>query len=770
MVTEGVNEPARARWHDYFTKTLGEAEAAEIDAAVNAALAAEAAGEGSSAARSAGRAAAHQDRNDGTDTRPDGDGESAGWSWLFGDNPAGDRETDDDVARPRTRPAGGQSAETARPQPARDFQSRTQATPPPAPSGSARTVAAPSERQVAGVWSAHLAPRLFSPPARWGWRAAEVVEDEQPAVPGPLVKPTRPVWTEAPPPDTSAIRAERSQAVNGLVLRAALAGIVLVAFLAFEESISEQVAALGSDAEEVYPFVVGAGFLVLAVILLTSASAVMHATRRIRAFEQPYKAMRASERERHQQALLDWEQAVREFAAASQPLVPRSRAANEPLWFPVAPLGDPIRLDVLGGDPGRHGWASLLTTLGSAVLSSGQQITLLDLTGLDVGGGLLEVAAHAGVQSRRMNLRGTTQDPALLVDLAGRDDAPDRLADAFTKRDDRAEAAEERAFTATVLRQVMGSLEGPRTFARLAAAVNALRQTPSGSAISPGEVLALTEHVGDIGQGEWAQRRLRFLAAQLDLLTGCSPDSSEPTRFAASCPLSVITTPGRRDDTKELLDRVLVQLAQAAMTDGDVSGFLFVAGADHLGAHALRLLSDHAQHARVRLALMVDHMHGGIERSAGTGGAVCVMKMYNHHDANMAAEFIGRGHRFVLNQMTRQVGKAFTDTGGDSFSASTSHGSSSQQKKSGRRGDGVGVNESRGHAWTGTRGWSSADNLITGSTSSRVYEFVVEPQQIMGMPETAFILVDNSGSGRQVVMADANPGICLEPRVALAGS
>ena len=65
------------------------------------------------------------------------------------------------------------------------------------------------------------------------------------------------------------------------------------------------------------------------------------------------------------------------------------------------------------------------------------------------------------------------------------------------------------------------------------------------------------------------------------------------------------------------------------------------------------------------------------------------------------------------------------------------------------------------------RNWSLADNLSNSSATSRVYEFTVDPQQILGMPETAFILVDNTGPGRRVVMADSHPGICLLDRVSL---
>jgi hypothetical protein len=111
------------------------------------------------------------------------------------------------------------------------------------------------------------------------------------------------------------------------------------------------------------------------------------------------------------------------------------------------------------------------------------------------------------------------------------------------------------------------------------------------------------------------------------------------------------------------------------------------------------------------------------------------------------------------------VGSTFTDGGGDSFAANTNQSGQNKQRRSGTIGRPTGFSESRGHTWTGTRNWSAADNISTSTGSGRVYEFAVEPTEIMGMPETSFILVDNSGRGRRVVMADANPGICLRDRV-----
>ncbi|MDT5026459.1 MAG: hypothetical protein QOE61_2885 [Micromonosporaceae bacterium] len=232
--------------------------------------------------------------------------------------------------------------------------------------------------------------------------------------------------------------------------------------------------------------------------------------------------------------------------------------------------------------------------------------------------------------------------------------------------------------------------------------------------------------------------------------------------------VSVIATAGGRDDRKELVDRLIAQIAQHALQDGgQFAGLLVVAGADHLGAVTLERLSDHARKAGVRLMLMIDQPQGDAEKLAGTGGAVCVMKMYNHRDANVAADFIGRGHKFVVSQLTAQVGKTLTDGGGDNFAAATNQSSNNKAGWIRSTGRLLGVSESRGQTWTGVRNWTLADNLSDSTATSRVYEFTVDPQEILGMPETSFILVDNSGHGRRVLMADSNPGICLLPRVSL---
>lgn len=618
----------------------------------------------------------------------------------------------------------------------------------------------------AANWPTQLATHLFEPPARWGWQAAEapVAAPAPPPPPAP-----RPVWTEPPHPDTSGLRTARSKAVSRLLWRVAFLVVAVSAFTTYQFVIEADVARYGGDsATRVYQVVllVVAAMLVLGVLRATAG--VRAAGRAIRLFEQPYLALRSTEQERHRRALRDWETAVREHQARSEEAARTARElVDGPLWYPVAPASEPTRVDVLGGDPRRHGWASLLATLGSAVLAGGHRVTVIDLTGQDVGGGLLAMTATRGLPTRRAGIGDEGSDLDLLGGLAGADLA-DCLADALTGRrhDDGqpADRREERALVADVLRQVADCLTGRVTFARLAAAVRVLRQGTAAGPLSPDEVDRLVAvHIGDVDRGEWTARRLRLLAGQLDGLAALLPTGIRPVWTGEA--LSVIETSGRHDDRSDLVDRLLVRLARHAMDRGVLHGFLVVAGVDHLGSREVRALSDHARRAGVRLVLLIDQPQGELERATGTGGAVCVMKMYNHKDATVAAEFIGRGHRFVISQVTRQVGRTFTDGGGDSFAASTTSGTESKLDSTGLRSGGRGATDSRGHTWSGTRSWQSSDNIGTSSTSARVYEFVVEPHEIMGLPDTAFILVDNSGNGRRITMADGNPGICLLDRV-----
>ena len=629
----------------------------------------------------------------------------------------------------------------------------------------ARRAAPATEQPVAGRWPHELAGPLFTLPPRWGWQAAEAAPAQPPAPPPAA---PRPVWSESPRPDTSALRSARASAVSKLGVRAAGTVVAVTAFVTFQDLIGDYVdqaadaAGLSeSDTRQVFTVAVLVTVAVLAIRLIQAVTAVRYASANIRAFEQPAEVLRSAERERHQQALREWEAARRQQEAQARESAQAGRRHRDgPLWYPVRPVSEPARVDVFGGDPHRNGWASLLVTLGTSLLASGRRITVLDLTGADVGGGLAGVARARGLTTRRLVLAEDGAAVDLLAGIPGPGVA-EALAYAAVGRPDSTDLRHERALAIDVLRRVISSLDGTVTFARLAAGIQVLRQGAEYDVLTDQEVSRLAAGVGDIDQNEWTGRQLRFLASQLAVLHALAPAIGYPVPLWTDDAVSLIATGGGRDDRKDLVDRLLIQLAQAAMEDGGrLSGVVVVAGADHLGGPALTVLSDRARRAGVHLVLMIDQPQGDLEKSLGTGGAVCIMKMYNHRDAAVAAEFVGKGHRFLINQVTRQTGKSFSDGGNDSFNSSTTAGRSTGAKRSANS-----QTESRAQAWTGGRNWTTSDSIGTSTSSSRVHEFIVDPQEILGMPETAFLLVDNSGHGRRVLMADANPGISLMERV-----
>jgi len=747
-------EEARASLLAYYAEKFPGIGRAAVEAAAEAALAAALRGEDGDAMKAAGHAEV---------ARLSGSG--APGAYAGGQSPRGQ------FARGES--AGGQSTRGRSPQ-GSYTQAAAAASPPlrnapasggigAAEAGAVRRPRGPAPTAaVAPQWANELAAGLFAAPARWGWRAAP-----EPAATAltPPPSTSRPVWTEMPRPDISPLTAALRKARNRLQRRVALSVILGAAFAIYLPQIKTRVDGADNQQREIAFVVAAVVGLILLISLIGAIRAVRAASRSIRAFEGPYLALRAAEKERHEHALREWDAAARRHREeAERAAKEAAQRANGPLWFPVAPAVEPTRIDVFGGDSQRHGWSSLLVTLGTSFLAAGDRVTVLDFTGRDVGGGLLNVARAHGLPTRGLSFDGGP-GADLIGGLPPRGVA-DTLAYAVTGRHEGADQRQERALAAQVLYTVAQCLGGQVTLARLAAGIRVLLRGDDAAGLTAQEVGELVGRVGDIDQSEWTTRQLRFLASQLDVLLDFAPATGYPPPLWGGGAVSLIVTPGGRDDRKDLLDRLLVQLAQHAMDFGTWSGgLLVVAGADHLGAQTLAILSDHARHAGVRLALLIDQPQGDMEKNAGTGGAVCFMKMYNHRDAAVAAEFIGKGYTFVVNQITRQTGKTFTDGGGDTFNASTTTGSGSKQRASGLAGRSNSMSDSRGQTWSATRNWSTADNVSTSTGTARVYEFVVDPQEILGMPETAFILVDNTGQGRRVTMVDGNPGISLLPRV-----
>ena len=182
------------------------------------------------------------------------------------------------------------------------------------------------------------------------------------------------------------------------------------------------------------------------------------------------------------------------------------------------------------------------------------------------------------------------------------------------------------------------------------------------------------------------------------------------------------------------------------------------------------------------------------------------MRLGNAEDAKTASEQIGTEHRFVLTQLTDTVGSSVTDTGGDSytstvgtadsvadsvsasdttgrsrgrgrsrqdsfapfghFTGSASRDSSYSVSVSDSRSLTAGINEST--AWGLNTSRAVGGNESLASTAQRCREFLVEQHELQQLPPSAIIVSYAAREGRQVVLADSNPGIMALPTATLA--
>ncbi len=449
------------------------------------------------------------------------------------------------------------------------------------------------------------------------------------------------------------------------------------------------------------------------------------------------------------------------------------------MFHPLAPRSAASRVDVFGGT--RDGWAGLLATVGSSALASGGGILLLDFSERGVGGGLAQLAVDAGCPVTVDDLPADIGGLGLLHG-ADPEDAAELLADAVDVGRGGGADPTLRVLDAEILAAVATRLEPPLTFSRLAAGLRVLEgneRNDGPGLLSSAERNAVADRAGGWRENERTQREIHYLRASLERLAGReeTAPATTPRPWWPVPGLRIIATSSHDTSAtrKEFADRVLfhIVLHQLRRRRGDAShDILVVAGGDRMGLPALEGMARYAANAGIRLVNLFEHLGEGTERLIGAGdSATLVMRLGNAREAERAAEFVGRGHKFVFSQVTRQVGSSLTT--GASSSTGGSVSVSETESRGGSRGRAGkssswsrSVTVSQSAFWESTESLSVTDSHQDGAVLQRVYEFSVEPTQIQQLPPTAFVLVDSSLGDRRAALGDCNPGIVLLPRVA----
>ena len=170
----------------------------------------------------------------------------------------------------------------------------------------------------------------------------------------------------------------------------------------------------------------------------------------------------------------------------------------------------------------------------------------------------------------------------------------------------------------------------------------------------------------------------------------------------------------------------------------DPAPAVVIAGADEISRAHLERLAAACERRGVPLTLLFRHLRDTGLSMLG-GGAAAFMRLGHHGEAEQAAAYIGRQHRFVLSNVTASLGgsdtQTITETEGQTVT-DTIHigGRAGWRRHVPRRGPGNPDGEesrrrsrSRSVArnWSTARSWAESTNWSNAAASQRVYEYAV---------------------------------------------
>ncbi|MEU1885283.1 hypothetical protein [Micromonospora sp. WMMD987] len=438
----------------------------------------------------------------------------------------------------------------------------------------------------------------------------------------------------------------------------------------------------------------------------------------------------------------------------------RTRVDTMYEWSAASPAASTRRVDIIGGTT--YGWEAVLTVFGGSLLATRGPMTLVDFTG-EVP---YEELRRLGVDTGRSVQECRLPSQLARLDLVGGLE-PNQLVDCLVEAmygDAQGPSRAERSQDAMLLREVCDVLTPNLSMARLLAALRVLTDRPVQAALTPEESERLLDLQPDDSRRQMYPH-LRRIESFLHPLEAMGTEAGDLSSAELTC---LIADSDGRNAQSELLKDLLVQwLARRVLRKSVPLGSLVVIGADEVNHRAIEKLSTLCERRNIRLVLFFGHLREESLHTIG-GGEVALMRLGNHQEATQAADFIGKGHRFVLSQLTRTLGGNETHTLADTYGESESQGGSSGTSRSFMT-----ASTQRGSNWNKTRNWSQTESVAKGTNWSdaqaaqRVYEYAVEPRVLQDLPEYAMLLVKAEGRGSVVQAVEVDPAIVTLPRVSM---
>jgi hypothetical protein len=518
---------------------------------------------------------------------------------------------------------------------------------------------------------------------------------------------------------------------------------------------------------------------------------------RVAAVQRARQRRLAARQEAHAQRFRDWQARRASFDA-------------QPQWYAVSLPAGIDRIDVAGGT--LAGWSALLTMIAAPRLDAGGQVTVLDLTEGGVAGDLIAAAARTGLDPLVWVLPGDLPRLELGPGL-GSGAFAEVLAAAAAAGDQPGGAAADLSGDTAILERVLGVLPGEPRVAAVTAALRALAGIGDSLADLHGGLLTgqqLTQLRRLYGQGAadrvvteraWAiEARLRKLDG---LAAGPVPLPPSPLRVAW---LDRRASALGNQVIASYLAAALAQLLRRAPAGRRWDHTLCVLGADRLPPALVDGLCAAGELSGTGLVLAYRTLPAHVRERLGRGhAAVAFMRLGNAEEAKAASEQIGTEHRFTVSQLTDTIGLSVTDTTGDSYTSTVGtsdsvagsvsvSGTEGRSRSSSRGRDGTlgplapgtrssgrdasfsravsgscsvtaGISDST--AWGLSTSRAAGLSESAGQTVQRSREFLVEAHELQQLPTSAVLLSYAGPGGRQVVLADANPGLAALPTATL---
>jgi hypothetical protein len=514
------------------------------------------------------------------------------------------------------------------------------------------------------------------------------------------------------------------------------------------------------------------GWLMLALALAASGYLLLTAGARAskRANEAYARAAAAAEAD-HRTADAAWRsERERWYADESR------RVEALPLYYVLNQTDHTRRLDVFGGSAA--GWASLLNTLARPLIDHAIGVAVLDFTESSVGVELCLHAADAGRQVRHGLFPTDLHRVDLLQGLEGSEVVEVLIAASHAVRERRGREDEEHhEVDRAILAEVCRLLEaGGLTLQRIATGLDVANQV-MGSGVSDvvtaAERTALEESGYLTAAADRVRERYPYLRPRLESLTAmATTDALDVTALPRGSEVSILAVEGSGRRELSLLANLIVQCTSQRLRGQRADGpapLIVVVGADVLTFETISTLARRARRAGARTAFLFSNLEEDARRLLGTEGSdTLFFQLQNHEQAQFAADFIGRRHRFVIGQITKSVSDSLGGSHGENRSWSgsvteTVGGGASYSGLFKLLADSTSKFSSQARSWADTTGtqwsatWQKTDTY--GETATRVYEYDTEPRTLQELDTTSFVLVSRVGGRTRIAAGDCNPGL-----------